>query len=380
MGHTRRVTSEPAEAPLHGDATLSLHVLSDPLHLPGEWDDLVGQMAHPSPFLRQWWINGVPQGTPQIVVVRRGAHLIGGAAFEVDHVGPPGLNITRVRCLGQGPLAPDHLDVVARPADVDDVTDAVVAWLRGSGPRIIDLDGLAADGSLATALAPFIADRTSAPYASLADGADAYLAARPGTLRSTVSRTTKRLTKGGATIGPVAARGDSDTARVRARQALDDLHELHDQRWADESGFLDAWPRFHAAAMAGLASGDVVISEVVAADGAVVATELDLVCGNVVAFYQAGRRTDREWRGAGSALRADILRRSATQGATEYDMLRGDEPYKADWATGSRDLVRVRFGVSATGRAVHRSAATWRRWAPRLQHARTMVLSRLSRP
>ena len=40
----------------------------------------------------------------------------------------------------------------------------------------------------------------------------------------------------------------------------------------------------------------------------------------------------------------------------------------------------LRFGVSATGRAVHRSAATWRRWAPRLQHARTMVLSRLSRP
>ena len=36
-----------------------------------------------------------------------------------------------------------------------------------------------------------------APWASLSDGADAYLSDRPGTLRSTVSRTTKRLIKAG---------------------------------------------------------------------------------------------------------------------------------------------------------------------------------------
>jgi hypothetical protein len=374
------VRSDPTKAPIDTDVTLSLSLLDDPERLPIEWDDLVGQMAHPSPFLRRWWLSSVPQGTPAIVLIRRGGRLIGGAAFETDHVGPEAVGITRVRCLGQGSLAPDHLDVVSRPADTDEVTGAVIAWLRGSGARIIDLDGLAADGSLARALRPFITERTSAPWASLSDGADAYLSDRPGTLRSTVSRTTKRLIKAGATIGAVDATGEDDAARTRARRALADLHRLHDQRWAAESGFLDAWPRFHAAAMVGLASGDVVISQVVASDGTVVATELDLRCGDVVAFYQAGRSTDREWRGAGSALRADIIGRCAAAGATEYDMLRGDESYKADWATGSRELVRVRFGVGTSGRALHRAAVAWRRCAPRVQQARQLAHSRLSRP
>ena len=117
--------------------TLSLSLLDDPERLPIEWDDLVGQMAHPSPFLRRWWLSSVPQGTPAIVLIRRGGRLIGGAAFETDHVGPEAVGITRVRCLGQGSLAPDHLDVVSRPADTDEVTGAVIAWLRGSGARII---------------------------------------------------------------------------------------------------------------------------------------------------------------------------------------------------------------------------------------------------
>jgi len=341
-------------------------------------------MTLPSPFLRRWWIASVTHNTPAILVVRRGGQLIGGAAFELDRLGRVGAGIDRVRCAGQGALAPDHLDVVAAPADAPEVTDAVVAWLRGSGSRIIDLDGLAADGSLALALRPFVTERTVAPYASLAGGGDAYLAARPGTLRSTVSRSTKRLTKAGATIGVVETSGDDPDAQRRARQALDDLHRLHDQRWADESGFLEAWPRFHAAAMAGLASGDVVIAQVVAEDGTVVATELDLRLGTTVAFYQAGRSTERQWRGAGSALRADIIGRAAADGATEYDLLRGDESYKADWATGSRELVRVRLGAGGTGRALHRAGALWRRAQPELHSALQSVRARserlLSRP
>lgn len=105
------------------------------------------------------------------------------------------------------------------------------------------------------------------------------------------------------------------------------------------------------------------------------ATELDLVLGDVVAFYQAGRRTEREWRGAGTALRAWILRNAADSGAAEYDLLRGDEPYKADWSTGRRDLVRVRFGVGRSGRVVHAAGSAWRRCAPRV-HALAQRLRR----
>ncbi len=75
-----------------------------------------------------------------------------------------------------------------------------------------------------------------------------------------------------------------------------------------------------------------------------------------VAFYQAGRRTEREWRGCGSVLRARIIEAVAAQGATEYDLLRGDESYKTEWATDHRELVRCVMGVGL-GRAAVRLRA-----------------------
>ena len=348
----------PSE-PLHLEVVGELGALST------DWDDVVERMEQPSPFLRSWWLDGAAAGTPAIVVVHRGSSLIGGAAFELDRLGRGPITVERVRCLGQGPLAPDHLDVVAAPADVADVLDAVLAWLRGSGPRVVDLDGLADGGALAGSLSDHVASRTAAPFASLTGGIDGYLAARPGKLRSTIGRTTRRLEREGSTLttvtGPAASADEADIVRAEAERALRDLHRLHDQRWSDESGFLDAWDRFVAVATTGIERGEVRIHEVTTAGGEVVATELDLVLGDVVAFYQAGRRTEREWRGAGTALRAWILRNAADSGAAEYDLLRGDEPYKADWAGARREVVRVRFGVGPLGRAVATGADLWRR-------------------
>lgn len=358
---------------------LHLEVMDELGALSTEWDDVVSLMERPSPFLRSWWLDGAAAGTPAIVVVRRGGVLIGGAAFELDRLGRGPVSVERVRCLGQGPLAPDHLDVVAAPTDVADVLDAVLAWLRGSGPRVVDLDGLADGGALAGSLRDHVASRTAAPFASLTGGIDGYLAARPGKLRSTIGRTARRLEREGSTMttvtGPATSADEADGVRAEAERALRDLHRLHDQRWSDESGFLDAWDRFVAVATAGIERGEVRIHEVTSAAGEVVATELDLVLGDIVAFYQAGRRTEREWRGAGTALRAWILRNAADSGAAEYDLLRGDEPYKADWSTGRRDLVRVRLGVGRSGRVVHAAGSAWRRCAPHV-HALAQRLRR----
>jgi CelD/BcsL family acetyltransferase involved in cellulose biosynthesis len=84
----------------------------------------------------------------------------------------------------------------------------------------------------------------------------------------------------------------------------------------------------------------------------VVATELDIVVGGRASFYQAGRDTAREWRGGGSVLRARIIERSIAEGHDEYDLLRGDESYKADWADARRDVVRCRAGVGPAGGAL----------------------------
>jgi CelD/BcsL family acetyltransferase involved in cellulose biosynthesis len=105
----------------------------------------------------------------------------------------------------------------------------------------------------------------------------------------------------------------------------------------------------------------------------VIAIELDLRAGDRLAFYQAGRRIEREWRGCGSVLRADLIDWACEQGLDEYDLLRGDEPYKADWSDRRRELVRCRVGVGPLGRTVDAGTRANVRIAPTLQRARRAV-------
>lgn len=326
------------------------------------WDALVAAQSQPSPFLRSWWVEHAGAGATALLCCRDGAELVGGFAVELDRIGRGPASVERVRCVGQGDLAPDHLDVVAAGGRGDDVLAAVLGWLRRPGSRLVDLDGLAADGRLANALRAHEIDRIAAPYAVLPDTIDDYVAARPGRVRSTITRTGKRLEKAGATIVRVDP-ADHD-------RALEALSTLHDGRWGDTSGFLGSWGRFRNAATVGLESGDVRATEVRAADGTVVATEWDLVTADRIAFYQAGRSTDHEWRGAGSVLRADIIEAAIADGAHEYDLLRGDEPYKAEWSDGRRHLVRVRFGVGPGGRTLAAAATAWRRIEPTVRAGR----------
>jgi CelD/BcsL family acetyltransferase involved in cellulose biosynthesis len=337
LRHTPRVTIPPT--PTRSPIRLEIrHQLGG---LESAWDALVDQQKLSSPFLSSWWINNAAEGTPALLCCFAGSELVGGAAFQIDAVGPRAVAVERVRCVGQGTLAPDHLDLIAQPDYAAEVLALVLRWLKRSGSRVVDLDGLAATGALAQSLRSHEIERMAAPWTKLPADSAEYLAARAGQVRSTISRTRKRFVREGVYLRRAL------TEDMPA--ALDRLAELHDSRWSEESSFLEGWKRFRAAAIAGAASDSVIIHELVSAEGDVIATELDLLSGNSLAFYQAGRRTEREWRGSGSVLRADILQWACSQGFAEYDLLRGDESYKADWSDTQRQVVRCRMGVGPRG-------------------------------
>lgn len=304
-----------------------------------------------------WWVDNCALGTPAVIVWRdaTGA-FVGGAAFEVDRYGTGPLKVERVRSLGQGLLAPDHLDVIATAGNHDAVAAATAGWLR-SRDRLVDLDGLADGGALTRALGARPISRVAAPYREL-DSAEP-LAGLPGKVRSTVKRSAKRLGAAGFHVERVEP--------AQAAAALDTLLSLHDTRWEDGSDFSGAWHQFREGATTALRRGDAVIHQLIGQeDATVIASELELVAGDRLAFYQAGRLTDHEYRGSGSALKAAIVDWAATSGMHEFDFLRGDEPYKHEWATGSRDVVRVRFGTGRAGRGAAAIANGVFKVAPRV--------------
>lgn len=334
------------------------------------WDELVAGLELPSPFLRSWWVDHAAAAEPTIVLVTDGGYLLGGMALQRREF----YGVDRIGVLGGGPLAPDHLDVVAADSDRVAVTDAVVAWLRRPGSRIIDLDGMAANSSLVSALVGPQPDRRvslidPAPYVRLPATTVEYLGTRPGKSRSTISRTDKRLTKAGVSfrVRPAA----------EVDQALDTLRSLHDGRWAEESGFLSQWDAFAAAARAGAGRGEVVFSELVAPDGQMIATEVDFVVAGRVSFYQAGRLTDHDWRGSGSMLKARIVGGAIDDGAVEFDLLRGAEPYKTEWADGQRPLVSVQLAIGSRAKVLLAGSQARARLAPWLVAKRADLTARI---
>jgi CelD/BcsL family acetyltransferase involved in cellulose biosynthesis len=302
------------------------------------WDTLVESLPLPSPFLRSWWLEHTADGTQRFLLVMDGDVLVGGLALQEERW----FGVPRLRVMGAGLLRPDHLDAVALPDREKDVLAALAAWLRRPGSRVLDLEGVAGGSRLAGALPGRVHREVIAvaPWAPLPADPDDWLHTRPRSFRATLRKATRRL-EDEAVVHRVF-RGASVDA------ALGNLQRLHGARWGERSNFLAAYDRFAAASRAGAARGEVAFHELVAGEEVVAAVSCFEVAGRV-SLYQSGRLSARRWRNAATVLLVEVIQDACERGLAEVDLLRGDEPYKANFASAIRDLLRLRAAHGAAG-------------------------------
>jgi CelD/BcsL family acetyltransferase involved in cellulose biosynthesis len=305
-----------------------------------QWDRLVDLSPLPSPFLRSWWLTGTAGPRPRFLLVVRDDQLVGGLALEEGRR----LGVPCLRMMGAGPLAPDHLDLLAVPGREDIVVDLLEPWLRRPGTHLVDLAGLRACSPLITAL-PAGARREPAavaPWAPLPADFETYLTDRPALFRRNLRKASSRLTRAGATHrrnkGPEAV------------ESLGTLQRLHDAQWGGRSRFLPAFDRFAAACRLAADFGEVSAHELTVGQ-AVIAIVVTFEVAGRVSLYQSARLIDSRWRDATTVLLAWIIRDACNRGFTEVDFLRGDEAYKANFATARRELFRLRAANSRASRA-----------------------------
>jgi CelD/BcsL family acetyltransferase involved in cellulose biosynthesis len=324
------------------------------------WDSLVDRSPLPSPFLRSWWLEGVAGPRPVFVLVFRNDRLVGGAAFERDRV----LGVERLRAAGFR-LDPDHLDLVADPAHVEDVVGELRAWLTRRGARIIDLVGLAEGARIIDSLPAPVRQAAfdQAPWSPLPPSLDEYLEQRPRELLRLIGQPRRRLERAGAEHRVVGAED--------AQAALERFRRLHEAQWGDRSDFLPEFDRFARAGQEGIARGELVVRELWV-DGDVVATHVCFVTAGRLSDYQAGRDGDRRWRGAGTWLTAVAVGDACERGCHEYDFLRGAEPYKEQWASNARSLVRAAATSGWRARLVAALLRTRRRAQEALRRSRVL--------
>jgi CelD/BcsL family acetyltransferase involved in cellulose biosynthesis len=268
-----------------------------------------------------------------------GDRLVGGLALEEERR----LGLEYIQMMGNGPLCPDHLDLLATPGSEERVIDLFRAWLGRRGRRLVDLKGVRAGSRLGEMLpGPTRCEPlASAPWASLPDTADTYLTGLSSQFRRQVRRATARLEDQGVTHH--VRRGAS------AIESLDTLRILHEAQWGDRSQFLPDFDRFRSACCSGAEVDEVVVHEMASQD-TVVATIMGFEVAGRLSLYQSARVDDPRWREAPAALFTAIILDACDRGLTEVDFLRGEEPYKAKFASRRRDLVRLIAGSGGSGR------------------------------
>lgn len=334
----------------------------------GAWDALVRTAAVPSPFLLSWWLEALRDDRhSRYVLVLDDDELLGGLPVTMDRWA----SVRRVRLLGDGPLAPDHLDLVARPGHHEEVVDGIAQWLRRQEPCLVDLRGIV-DGALVLDALPgtrLLTVVSSAPYLPLADLAGTVAPIRH---RRDHRQQARRIEREGARYRIVSGGGE------QLHRALDALRLRHVERWGAGSGFARMFPTFARAALAGAAAGAVRIHEL-EAEGVVVATEVSLDAGDRRCRYQIGRSTEHRWRGAGNALLGEVIRAAQRDGCAELDFLRGPEPYKYDWATDERPVLRARAALGAVPRLLLLAQRVAERGRPPARRVKAAIRRRRAR-
>jgi CelD/BcsL family acetyltransferase involved in cellulose biosynthesis len=179
--------------------------------------------------------------------------------------------------------------------------------------------------------------RTIGPYASLEGDYAAYLGRRSASFRKRQRRIENRIARE-ASIEMRRLDGDEVAAGIAT------LFELHDRRWEGRGVSSLASPTaraFHVDfARAASARGWLRLWLFEDA-GKPVAAFYGWRVGDRYAYYQSGLDPEYGRLSIGQYMHAKVIESAIEEGAAEYDMLLGDEGYKASFTDDVRDLRSV---------------------------------------
>jgi CelD/BcsL family acetyltransferase involved in cellulose biosynthesis len=321
--------------------------LDEVLSLEWEWAALLGGSDVRNPFLTWEWLSSWllcfgEDNQPWFITVRDpSGSLVGVAPFVRWTRFRRGVPVREVGFAGAGRAAPDHLDLVARAGAEPAVADAVLAYLHRSRLRfdVMRCEGTRADAALVVRLmrdvrpSHRLVDEEVCPYARLPASWDEYLARRRTGMRKELRRRARRLAEDHPTT--VLRRVDDEAA---LEPAMDSLVSLHSARFPPSGGAFGepGFERFHRLVARRFLGAGWLRLYLLQVEGRDVAAKYGFSYGGRFWSYISGYDPSLAHYSLSSQLHAHAIREAIEEGLGEFDFLRGDEPYKRDWADGRR--------------------------------------------
>ena len=335
------VVESPAAGPFRVATERSIEALAS------EWDDLADRVRA-SPWARPGWLSAwyraFGEGEPEIVVVRDGDRLVGvcplvrrGAALRSP---------TNWHTPEFGLLSED--DAAARQ-----LAHSIFARAGGTVSLSFVPRGTRDERELRSAAAQarfHVVERSaiSSPYAELAADWPAYERGLSKNLRGDVRRRRRRLEEAG-TVDVAVERGEE-----RLDQLLDEGFAVEGSGWKTDRGTAiqssEETRRFYRDVARWAAGRGALRLCFLRLDGRAIAFFLNLEEDGVVYHLKGGYEPASERFSPGKLLHYALVERAFTSGCTRYEFLGADEPYKLQFATGARELLRLEaFPPTARG-------------------------------
>lgn len=340
-----------------------------------EWNSLLQASDVASPFLtwewlHAWWRHLSGSSRLRIATAHAGTRLIAVAPFQLT----AGVaNLPCLDLLGTGNAGSDYLDVITRRSHASEGLDELERFVvtEKTPLRLTHLPSSAAADGLAARLqrrrwAQVTTPGGICPFIPLAGHTwDSYLATLGASHRANVRRRLRALEQ---KFDVRFERVSSDADR---REALDRLTQYHERRF-DTTG-----TAFHNAALCAfhddatqrfLARGWLRMF-VLRLNDIPAAVMYGFLHNRVFYFYQHGFDDRYQQHSIGLVLMAQSIRAALDEGAVEFDMLWGTEPYKFLWARKTRELRNIHlFPPHLTGH-LHRGLFHARRRLSAFIHA-----------
>ncbi len=319
-------------------------------------------------WLHSWWrhygnIRRAGRQCQLLVLAvydQRRAQPVGIAPLSVEH---SWTGCRTVRFLGSGEVCSDYLSLLSQAGSETAVAAAVARWLNENSQQVwdmVDLSGVQrSDAPIATLVEHLwmyghetqVSESNHCWRLALPNSWDEYLATLSKSFRKQVRRAVRKYLD----TGEVQFRTVTDQSDLEGN--FEEFVELHQRRRATlgQRGCFDsaAFTQFMTEAAARLLPAGALRLNQLQMHGQTIAVDFNVLGSGVLYAYQGGIDPTRLDMGPGNLLTLVTIRKAIDEGICYYDLLRGDEPYKAHWRAHQNKMMSVRVVRNALTARLH---------------------------
>lgn len=253
------------------------------------------------------------------------------------------------RLLGDGEICSDHLGLLCRQEHAEKAAEAIAEHLTSRDDwDCLDLTYLDADDSASCLLADTFKSHDcfveSSPGPNcwsieLPESWDDFLMMQSKSHRKQI----RRLQRSTEAVGPIKWHlVENEVDLEMAWANFIDLHQRRRQSLGEPGCFSSStWASFHKDVARKLLAKGMLRLSCLELNGSFAAAEYQFESAGIVSAYQGGLDPDRLEEQPGRLSLIQTIQHAISQGCARYDLMRGDEPYKAHWRAEPTPTLRV---------------------------------------